>query len=54
MMYYNYNKPAMIAMIEYAGYGLEGTVTDALTGDPVTSIVFVNDFHVDTSKVRSR
>jgi len=44
MMYYNYNKPAMLAMIEYAGYGLEGTATDSLTGEPVAGVVFVNDF----------
>ncbi len=45
MTYYNYNKPAMIAMIEYAGFGLEGSITDAISGDPVTAIVFVNDYH---------
>ncbi len=44
MMYYNYNKPSMMAMIEYAGYGLEGTVTDSITGEPVAATVFVNDF----------
>ncbi len=49
MMYYNYNKPSMIAMIEYAGYGLEGTITDANTGDPVAAIVFVNDYHATYS-----
>ena len=45
MMYYNWNYPSMIAMIEYAGYGLEGTVTDAITGDPITAAVFVNDYY---------
>jgi len=44
MQYYNYNKPSMIAMIEYAGYGLEGTVTDSITGEPIAGVVFVNDF----------
>jgi len=44
MTYYNYNYPAMIAMIEYSGYGLQGTVTDANTGEPVTAVVFVNDY----------
>ena len=42
--YYNRNVPAMMAMIEYAGYGLQGTITDATTGDPVTGVVFVDDF----------
>jgi PKD repeat protein len=44
MMYYNYNKPAMLKIIEYAGYGLSGTVTDALTGEPVAATVFVNNY----------
>ena len=44
MMYYNYNYPAMITMIEYSGYGLQGTVTDANTGDPITGVVFINDY----------
>jgi len=35
----------MISMIEYAGYGLEGIVTDAVTGDPITAAVFVNDYY---------
>jgi PKD repeat protein len=44
MMYYNMNRPSMLAMIEYSGYGLTGVVTDAVTGEPVTAVVFVNDF----------
>ncbi|MCK4357818.1 MAG: T9SS type A sorting domain-containing protein [Candidatus Cloacimonetes bacterium] len=44
MLYYNRNKPAMLAMIEYSGYGVEGVVTDAVTGDPVQAIVGVNDY----------
>ncbi len=43
-MYYNYNKPAMIKMIEYAGYGIEGIVTDANTSLPIPAIIFVNNF----------
>lgn len=44
IMYYNRNYPAMLAMIEHAGFGLEGTVTDAQTGDPVAAIVLVEDY----------
>ncbi len=44
MQYYNWNYPSMLAMCEYAGYGLEGVVTDANTGDPVRATVFVNDY----------
>jgi PKD repeat protein len=45
MMYYNYNKPSMLGLIEYAGYGLQGTVTDANTGDPVAAVVFINNYY---------
>jgi len=45
MTYYNYNKPSMLALIEYAGYGLQGTVTDASSGDPVPAIIFVNNYY---------
>jgi len=44
MMYYNYNKPAMLSIIEYAGYGLEGVVTDIDTGYPIAGAVFINDY----------
>jgi len=44
MMYYNYNKPAMLSIIEHAGYGLEGVVTDVNTGDPIVGAVFINDY----------
>jgi len=44
MQYYDWNYTSMVAMIEYAGYGLEGVVTDAITGDPVRATVFVNDY----------
>lgn len=43
MMYYNHNKPAMLKMIEYAGYGIKGHVTDAATGHPVEANVFIDD-----------
>jgi hypothetical protein len=44
MQYYNLNYPSMMAMIEYAGYGLEGSITNANTGNPVRATVFINDF----------
>jgi PKD repeat protein len=44
MMYYNYNYPSMISMIEHAGYGVQGTITDATNGNPVTAVVFVDDY----------
>jgi len=45
MLYYNRNYPSMLAMIEYAGYGFEGIVTDAITGLPVTASIFVNNYY---------
>lgn len=45
MLYYNYNKPAMLALMEYSGYGLAGTVTDETTGEPVAATVFVNNYY---------
>lgn len=44
MTYYNYNKPAMLMLIEYSGYGLSGTITDATNGQAVAATVFVNSF----------
>ncbi|HNX44427.1 MAG TPA: M14 family zinc carboxypeptidase [Bacteroidales bacterium] len=38
--YYNMNKPAMLALIQHCGYGIQGTVTDAVTGQPVAAAVF--------------
>ncbi len=43
MQYFNYNLPAMLAMIRHAGYGVEGIVTDAVTGEPITATVFVGN-----------
>ena len=34
----------MIAMIRNAGYGIEGTVTDSVTGLPVKAAIFVNNY----------
>jgi hypothetical protein len=45
MLYYNYNYPAMISMIEHGGYGLSGFVTDAVTGAPVDAFIKVNNYY---------
>ena len=45
MQYYNWNYPSMVAMIENSGYGLSGTVTDSVSGDPVAGIIFVNNYY---------
>ncbi len=43
-MYYERNVPAMLAIIEHSGYGLEGVVTDSITGEPIQAVVLVNDY----------
>lgn len=43
-LYYNANKPAMINMIQYAGYGIEGIVKDYLTNEPIAAQIWINDF----------
>ena len=42
--YYQINVPSMIAMIQNAGYGIEGTVKDSISGLPVEAVIFVNNF----------
>jgi len=42
--YFDINVPSMLAMIEYAGFGVEGIVTNAVTGYPVSGAIFVNDY----------
>jgi len=41
--YYNINKPAMLALIEHAGFGIEGIVSDAVTGAPLRAAVWVEN-----------
>lgn len=43
--YYQKNKPAMLAMMEKSGLGLQGHVTDSITGMPVSAIVWVNNYY---------
>ncbi|MBP6872365.1 MAG: T9SS type A sorting domain-containing protein [Bacteroidales bacterium] len=41
--FYDINEPAMLAVIDQAGNGLHGTVTDAETGYPVSAAIFVDN-----------
>lgn len=43
-MYYGYNAPAMTEMITRSGWGIEGVVTDSLTGTPVKATIWVDGF----------
>jgi hypothetical protein len=40
--YFDINLPSMIEMVKNAGYGIEGTVTDSITGNPVQAAIFVS------------
>ena len=42
--YYQKNVNPMLAMIKNAGYGLEGLITDSVTGNPIAAAVFVNNY----------
>lgn len=44
-LYYGYNKPAMLEMINRVGRGANGIITDSLTGSPVKATVFVDDYY---------
>jgi PKD repeat protein len=44
-MYYNYNVPAMTEMIDRVGRGVNGVVTDSLTGSPVKASIFVGSYY---------
>lgn len=43
--YYLKNKPAMLAMVEKAGLGLQGIITDSLSGLPIPAIINVNNYY---------
>ncbi|MBK7213819.1 MAG: hypothetical protein IPH88_11100 [Bacteroidales bacterium] len=50
--YYNVNKPAMLEIIKHSGYGIQGFVTDAVTGNPVAASIFIgNDYPSYTDPV---
>jgi hypothetical protein len=43
--YYQNNVPALMALLQNAGYGAEGMVTDSLTGAPVAAVLYVDKFY---------
>ncbi|MGM0613321.1 MAG: M14 family zinc carboxypeptidase, partial [Bacteroidota bacterium] len=51
---WNANKRSLLNYMARARYGVSGTVTDSLTGDPLKAKVYVNNFDVDSSHVYSR
>lgn len=49
--YWKYNCRSFLNYIEQAGYGLHGRVTDAQTGTPLNSKIFINGYDKDSSQV---
>ncbi len=43
-LYYNFNKPAMTEMINRCGWGVEGVVTDSVTGKPVRATIWISNY----------
>ncbi len=41
--YFDINLQPSINLIQYAGYGLQGLITDAQSGDPVAAVIYVGD-----------
>jgi PKD repeat protein len=44
-MYYNYNVPAMTEMIKRCGWGMEGTITDSVTGAPLKASIWISNYY---------
>ncbi|OFX28023.1 MAG: hypothetical protein A2033_14620 [Bacteroidetes bacterium GWA2_31_9] len=49
--HWNYLYPSLINYIEQATYGVNGVVTDSLTGDPLYAHIFIQSHDVDSSDV---
>ncbi|KAF0199347.1 MAG: hypothetical protein FD166_470 [Bacteroidetes bacterium] len=41
--YYLKNRPSMLKMVEYSGYGINGTITDSITGLPLPANIIIDD-----------
>jgi len=51
--HWNYNYRSLLNYIEQAGYGLNGLVTDSVSGDPLYAKVYISGFDKDSSFVYS-
>lgn len=52
-MFWNYNREAMLSYLEESLYGIHGTVTDSVTGQPVVASVIITGHDKDGSSVTS-
>lgn len=51
--FWNYNYRSLLNYIEQVTYGVRGTVTDSLTGEPLKAMVLITGFDKDSSMVFS-
>ena len=51
--YWNYSYRSLLNLMEEAGNGIHGTVTDSLTGEPLQAMVYVENHDVDHSYVET-
>ncbi|MGA3013748.1 MAG: M14 family zinc carboxypeptidase [Bacteroidales bacterium] len=49
LSYWNYNKRSFLNYIEESAYGINGQVTDTLTGVPLNAMVMINGHDIDNS-----
>jgi len=51
--YWDYNYRSLINYIEQVQYGINGIITDSITGEPIKAEVFIDDHDIDSSMVFS-
>jgi len=51
--FWEYNYRSFLNYLEQALFGIQGTVTDSISGEPVGALVFINDHDLDNSWVVS-
>lgn len=52
--YWEYNYRSLLNYIEEANYGVQGTVTDSVTGEPLLATVYIAGHDVDNSYVTTK
>ncbi len=53
LSYWNYNWRSLLNYIEQSHYGLQGVVTDSITGQPLKAKVYISGFDKDSSDVNT-
>ncbi len=52
--FWNYNYRSLLNYIEQVTYGIQGIITDSITGEPLRAQVFVKNHDIDSSMIFSR